>query len=137
MSTRNNPQLPVRFNLNQVFGKIHVSSVLKDMIYVLAFFIVFVLLLAVAHVETWIIIVAFIFLGGFLLYFGYCYNWLMHNDRDSLKSEDYQLEKQQMEMMGTKAKEVSAQVIEGETIIEKPKTKTQTKSIARKGVGEK
>lgn len=132
--------MPIKLNLNQVFGKIHVSSVLKDMIYVLAFFIVFVLLLAIFHVDTWIIIVSFTILIGFLIFFGYCYNWLMRNDRDSLKSEDYQLGKQQLEMMGAQGKEVSADIIQAEPVIEKPKEKTnkkQTKAIAVKGENRK
>lgn len=119
----------LKFNLNQVFGKIYVSSILKDMIYVLAFFTVFVFLLAIFHVATWIIVLSFLILIGFLIFFGYCYNWLMHNNPDSLKSESYQLGKQQLEMMGNKNNEVPAQVIEAEPVIKKPKEKTNKKQI--------
>ena len=54
-------------------------------------------------------------------------NYFMRNHPEYLRSETYQLQKQQLEMMGSQANEVSAETIEAQPVIEKPKNK-QTKS---------
>jgi phosphoglycerol transferase MdoB-like AlkP superfamily enzyme len=103
-----------KFNLDKVFGQIKLSSGLKDMIYVIALIVMLALLLAMFKVSAWIIILAFILLIGIIIFFAYCYNYLMHNNPDLLRSESFQLQKQRIEMLGEKGKEMPA-----ETIIEK------------------
>jgi phosphoglycerol transferase MdoB-like AlkP superfamily enzyme len=102
----------VKVDLNQIFGKITVSSVLKDMIYMIAFFLVFVAVLVIAQVNAWIIVLSFLILIAILAFFGYSYNYLMRNNPDLLRSENYQLNKQQLEMMGEKGKEIPEAIIE-------------------------
>lgn len=120
--------VPLKFNLNQVFGKIYVSSILKDMIYIIAFFVIFALFLAIFKVSTWIIVLTFLILIGILIFFGYCYNYLIRNNPDLLRSEGYQLNKQQLEMLGVKGKESSVEIIEAKeeiVAIENPRPSTR------------
>ncbi|OGD94742.1 hypothetical protein A2697_04420 [Candidatus Curtissbacteria bacterium RIFCSPHIGHO2_01_FULL_41_44] len=128
--------LPFKLDLNQVFGTIRVSSVLKDMIYVVLFFLVFILFLVFLKASVWIIIASFVILIPILLFFGYCYYFLMRNDPDSLRSETYKLQKQRLEMMGRKGQEIPAQAIEAELVIGKPEEKNIRKEL-KKGSGKK
>ena len=122
------PQFP-QIKLN-IFEKVSVSSVLKDMIYVIIFIALAIMLLGIFNPNAWWIAIFFlVVLSGLLIFFCVCFYWLMKNRPDLLRSESYQLRKQQIEMMGNKEKEVPAQVIEGEQVIEKPKEKTRAKKI--------
>lgn len=92
-------------------------------------FLLFIVLAAIMHVPAWIIIFLLLLLTILTLYYLYRDYYFMHNHPEYLRSETYQLQKQQLEMMGSQAKEVPAQTIEAQPAVEKPTNQDTKRKI--------
>lgn len=112
------PNFP-RFNLNELLGRVSVTSALTDMIWLTGIFLIIIFLLAVFHADILVIIFAFILLAVILIYFIYSHHYLLKNNPDLLRSERFQLRKYEMEMMGTKDSPIPLETLNKEESVKK------------------
>lgn len=106
---------------NNLFGKINVRSVQNSQIWLLGVFLLFIVVSAIMNINIWVIFCLVLLLAVLTIQYIYRDNYFMRNHPEYLRSESYQLQKQQLEMMGSQSKELPAQDIEALPVIERPK----------------
>lgn len=88
--------------LSSHIGRIKVRSIIDAPAKYLLWFTLFAIIAAIAKVESWIIVVLFCFAGVFLILVIVGYIYFAITKPDYLRSEEYNLKKQSLEIMGTK-----------------------------------
>lgn len=113
---------------HSLFGKIIVKNVLESHIWLIGVLTLFITIMGIFHVSLWIVGGIFLLLTSLVVYYMYSHNYFMHKKPEYLRSETFQLQKQQLEMLGQKGKEVPAeQIIEGKSIKQIPKVTRKKK----------
>lgn len=102
-----------------VIGRVKAKSALESFNWIIAIYLTF-LVPALFIFKNELIIVGFMlaFLFFLLLFYVIFYGFLMIKKPDYLRTEEFQLHKYEMEMMGQKNKEIPAVIIESEPVLE-------------------
>jgi len=107
---------------HSLFGKITVKNVLESHIWLIGVLTLFITIMSILHVSLWVIGGIFLLLAVLVGYYMYSHNYFMRKKPEYLRSETFQLQKQQLEMLGRKGKEVPAEeIIQGKSIKQLPK----------------
>jgi hypothetical protein len=88
--------------LSSHIGRIKVRSIIDAPAKYLLWIILFAIVAAIAEVSSWVIIVLFCFAGAFLLLVLVGYIYFALTKPDYLRSEEYNLKKKSLEIMGDK-----------------------------------
>lgn len=105
-----------------LFGKVTVKNVLESHIWLIGIFVFFIVIMGIFHVDLLIIGGVFLLLLILVGHYMYSHNFFMRNKPDYLRSETFQLQKQQQEMLGEKGKEIPDVVIAEQPLKQLPKS---------------
>lgn len=88
--------------LSDAIGKIRIKSVTDNLIRFILVLVLFVIVAALFGVKEWLIIFLCVLLALSFLVFVYAYIYFSVKNPDYLRSEDYHIRKQSIEMLGDK-----------------------------------
>ena len=89
-------------SLSNAIGRIRIKSVVDNLIRFILIFVFFIIVAAYINVPQWLLIVFVVLMVLSFILMGFAYVYFSIYNPDYLRSEDYHLRKQSMEILGDK-----------------------------------
>lgn len=89
-------------SLSSAIGRIRIKSVVDNLIRFILIFVFFIIVAAYINVPQWLLIVFVVLMVLSFILMGFAYVYFSIYNPDYLRSEDYHLRKQSMEILGDK-----------------------------------